>query len=844
MTQIPVAGLHAELALGTAKLSSGVAEANRALGGLEQRFQNTGRKARKTGDDIDAGLAKGLRGAGGSAEVFAKRIDALAQKFNPLYAASKRYEREVGALNDALKLGAINQQLYEQNLERLNAELANGASGFSRAADQAQRFNGVANGMAAQTGNIAAQFQDIGVQLAGGQSPFLIALQQGTQLNGVFSQMGGGIRGVAAGLKGAFMSLVSPLSLITIGAIAAGGALVQWALSATTAAENTDRLTQAAERQKPVIEGLLSVLNELRSERQMIQLGVGTEAELDAMNEINRLALERVALENELAQLHAAANENLGVINMQEVERLNALIAQNAENRAQQQGLLESIQKERGRLEAAKLTEAAAQQLRSIMAQMNGIDISAPWRSVLGLINAAIQGANQLAKGSLVYSGRGGDPRQFGANPGQTNTFNVENFQIPTVSAGGGGGGGRVDAVAQEVERLNSAVSEGITPLQRYQSGIAELEKLKSKGLSESAYSQEVKRLNEELAGSNPLVNDLSDAFGNFVASGFKDFEGFAKSVGNMFKKLIAEMVATALRNRIMIGVGMNVQGGVGGMLGGGGGILGSAGSLLGGGGSGLFGGIGNAVFSGGTGSLGLPSFGGVLGGGAAVLGPLAVGGLLLGGLMRRRARRRAARQAAAEEAQAAAQERANLEARIVQLTGTTAELRAKELEALRPANRELQERIWKLEDEKRISEERKGLEEELLRLQGDVAELRRRELEALDPSNRALQENIWQLEDAAEATDRLNQALQDLSEEEFATALDFNRARGALASGIVPASAPASVQAALSSAVSGGATALGSMGEALLGNINSNIALLWKQVQKWDFDGLPKERV
>ena len=146
-------------------------------------------------------------------------------------AASTRYERELNDLNRALQIGVVNQQGYEQQLERLNAELANGASGFSRAADQAQRYNGVAAGMSHQTGNIAAQFQDIGVQLAGGQSPFLIALQQGTQLNGVLGQMGGGIKGVAAGLGSAFMSLVSPLSLITIGAIAAGGALVQWALS-------------------------------------------------------------------------------------------------------------------------------------------------------------------------------------------------------------------------------------------------------------------------------------------------------------------------------------------------------------------------------------------------------------------------------------------------------------------------------------------------------------------------------------------------------------------------------------------------------------------------------------
>ncbi|WP_329605643.1 phage tail length tape measure family protein [Rhizobium alarense] len=39
-------------------------------------------------------------------------------------------------------------------------------------------------------GNLAAQFNDIGVQLAGGQSPFLIALQQGSQIGQVLGPMG------------------------------------------------------------------------------------------------------------------------------------------------------------------------------------------------------------------------------------------------------------------------------------------------------------------------------------------------------------------------------------------------------------------------------------------------------------------------------------------------------------------------------------------------------------------------------------------------------------------------------------------------------------------------------
>lgn len=85
------------------------------------------------------------------------------------------------------------------------------------------------HGASAQVGNLAAQFNDIGVTLASDNSPFLIALQQGSQIGQVLGPLGAG--GAVKALGTAFMSLLSPVNLITIGAIAAGGALVQWFMS-------------------------------------------------------------------------------------------------------------------------------------------------------------------------------------------------------------------------------------------------------------------------------------------------------------------------------------------------------------------------------------------------------------------------------------------------------------------------------------------------------------------------------------------------------------------------------------------------------------------------------------
>jgi len=89
-----------------------------------------------------------------------------------------------------------------------------------------------------ETANLAAQFQDIAVQLQGGQSPFTIALQQGTQISQVLGQQGAG--GVVGLLGSAFKSLLSPVSLATIGVIALGGFAVKYGLEAIGAIDHLD----------------------------------------------------------------------------------------------------------------------------------------------------------------------------------------------------------------------------------------------------------------------------------------------------------------------------------------------------------------------------------------------------------------------------------------------------------------------------------------------------------------------------------------------------------------------------------------------------------------------------
>jgi hypothetical protein len=150
-------------------------------------------------------------------------------------------------------------------------------------------------------------------------------------------------------------------------------------------------------------------------------------------------------------------------------------------------------------------------------------------------------------------------------------------------------------------------------------------------GLTDAEKAAE--KLREELEA--PMVNaieSVSNAFGDFISNGLKDFKSFASSIVDSFKSMIAQMIATAARNKIMLSMGLGgsgfaAQAAAGNVAGVGGnaafGPIGSfMGSFAGGGGAGtgVLGGIGS-VF--GTGGIGLGgsfgSLGTLLSGGSSV---------------------------------------------------------------------------------------------------------------------------------------------------------------------------------------------------------------------------------
>lgn len=181
-------------------------------------------------------------------------------------------------------------------LDREAASASRAASAMNTASVAAARLAANTNHLSGQTGNIAAQFQDIGVQLAGGQSPFLIALQQGTQLSAVLGTVQGGARGVGGALAAAFGSILSPVSLATIGIIALGGAAIQYFTSVgddgekanATLKKHNDQIRAVADEWGVAVPALKAYADEIDRMQKVTELQtVGAQKTAEALAALN-----------------------------------------------------------------------------------------------------------------------------------------------------------------------------------------------------------------------------------------------------------------------------------------------------------------------------------------------------------------------------------------------------------------------------------------------------------------------------------------------------------------------------------------------------------------------------
>ncbi len=257
---------------------------------------------------------------------------------------------------------------------KAGAGAATADAAAKRASAAASREMASANLTAAgSVGNIAAQFNDIGVMLAAGQNPLQLAIQQGSQISQVFGQAGAG--GALQLLKEGFLSLISPVNLITIGVIAAGAAMFQWLTSAGEKAGSLeDQINDLTDAVSDWRDQSGKSFNDLRKE-----FGAITPEIVAMQRELLAIDIRRIAIE--AAEASRSMREELGNVNVEDILGLKRV---NAKQFFPQAGELRTL-----------MEEAAS--------AANPLDAANGWRRVSDTISAAVGGVGNMNLAQLDF---------------------------------------------------------------------------------------------------------------------------------------------------------------------------------------------------------------------------------------------------------------------------------------------------------------------------------------------------------------------------------------------------------------------------------------------------------
>jgi hypothetical protein len=300
------------------------------------------------------------------------------------------------------------------------------------------------------------------------------------------------------------------------------------------------------------------------------------------------------------------------------------------------------------------------------------------------------------------------------------------------------------ETLRDQIIAMRDALRPAATMAEQYAEAMAMVEAAAAEGAVSTAELDEVikllkDRFAETAQEADPFadawtgaISQIDGAFQTFLTSGLRDFKSFGDSLMQIAQQVAAQIVSTFVRAQLQSAMATQASGGA----------------------TQAVGAVGQAAQ--GAASAGL------FGLSAGATAGLAVGASLLIGALQRRAQRRREEREQLRSLEARERE---IEAMIRSVGGLEdlTEQRARELERIRPANRELQERIFRLEDELRVARERQSLEERAFRLMGNTAALREIELRQTEAANRGLLRYIFALEDAAirvqQAEDRVRQA-------------------------------------------------------------------------------------
>ncbi|GAA0311737.1 phage tail length tape measure family protein [Rhodovulum strictum] len=213
-------------------------------------------------------------------------------KADQVKAAANDVKRDLAAVAGEARGSAEAARHYSQAIESSSAAARAAAVATQTGAGAVKQIGQASALSAGQVANLGYQFNDIGVMLSAGQSPLMLAMQQGTQVAQILGPMGAA--GAVRALGAAFVQVLSPVNLVTIGTIAAGAALVQWM---TGARDEALSLADAVDRLADTTKSWRDAVDQGGLDKLFKQFGDVTPDIIRMNRELQDLRLRQLALD-------------------------------------------------------------------------------------------------------------------------------------------------------------------------------------------------------------------------------------------------------------------------------------------------------------------------------------------------------------------------------------------------------------------------------------------------------------------------------------------------------------------------------------------------------------------
>lgn len=540
-------------------------------------------------------------------EVEVRFTAATDQYLRDLFTADKAFNTVVKNMEkNAVAAGAA----FSNIATRAEVGAQQAVTAFSRMRDASQNVN-------ANVGNIAAQFQDIGVTAAAGMNPMLIALQQGTQLSAVLNQsLTQGVSPVKA-LGAAFVQILNPISLATIALVAVGAAAIQY--FGTLLADGP-----ASEEELKKQDAILREIGDKWGD-----LVPAVKAYIEARDRATESKETAAGFEDLIKRGWDAARQSATDAGVQFAEVLNQLNAIGADGTPEVAELQDAFRDLQQSTESGNATTAQAERLTAALAAVinqSGIPSVAGLKTSFDALAVSIANANQQQAEFLADQGKATSSNltaKFIADQQEINSLTSDELklrneigrvqaeadrggvilteeqalnlaeqrlaaeerrreiakQIKEETKDGKAAAKEYDTEREAVEKLIDALAFelstiGLTNEQKAvavalrQAGAAatEQERLEIEGLVEATYAQTeaLQRQREAYDEIKNLAGTVLKGFISDIREGKSAGEAFAGVLDNIIDKLI-EIAINAALNSIFPGLGV-----VGGLFGGG----------------------------------------------------------------------------------------------------------------------------------------------------------------------------------------------------------------------------------------------------------------------------------